>query len=161
MKLYCSTYAKYASGNLFGAWLDLEDYSDYDDFMEACAELHEDEDDPEFMFQDHEGFPKWLYSESSLDPAVYEFVELSEDDQKIVDAYVENVGYNHDLIYLIEQAQEAYRGEFDSDEDFAEDLITECDQIPDHLSGYIDWTKYARDLMMDYFEANGMYFRHL
>jgi antirestriction protein len=40
--IFVSTYAKHNAGNLFGAWFDLEDYACLQDFMEACAELHDD-----------------------------------------------------------------------------------------------------------------------
>lgn len=71
MKLYVGTYAKYNSGSLFGAWLDLDKYANADEFKAACRRLHHDERDPEFMFQDVETDPgcDWqdgLYSESSL-----------------------------------------------------------------------------------------------
>ena len=46
-RIYVGTYAQYNNGSLFGEWLDLSDYSDKDDFLEACAELHKDEQDPE------------------------------------------------------------------------------------------------------------------
>ena len=39
-RVYVGTYNKYNSGSLFGKWLDLSDYSDKDEFMEACRELH-------------------------------------------------------------------------------------------------------------------------
>ena len=48
-RVYVGTYAKYNNGSLFGKWLDLSDYSDKDEFLEACRELHEDEQDPEFI----------------------------------------------------------------------------------------------------------------
>ena len=42
-RVYVGTYNKYNSGSLFGKWLDLSDYSDKDEFMEACRELHKDD----------------------------------------------------------------------------------------------------------------------
>ena len=45
-RVYVGTYNKYNSGSLFGKWLDLSDYSGKDEFLEACRELHEDEQDP-------------------------------------------------------------------------------------------------------------------
>lgn len=57
-KLYVGTYAKYNSGSIAGAWLDLEDYADRDSFLVAARELHKDESDPELMYQDFEGFPR-------------------------------------------------------------------------------------------------------
>ena len=34
--LIVGTYAKYNNGSLSGAWLDLSDYSDKEEFYEAC-----------------------------------------------------------------------------------------------------------------------------
>ena len=71
-RVYVGTYNKYNSGSLFGKWLDLSDYSDKDEFMEACRELHKDDQDPEFMFQDYENIPEALISESWLSDKFFE-----------------------------------------------------------------------------------------
>lgn len=63
-RVYVGTYGKYNNGSLFGAWLDLSDYSDKEDFYEACRELHKDEEDVEYMFQDWENVPENLIGES-------------------------------------------------------------------------------------------------
>ncbi len=63
-KIYVGTYGKYNNGSLFGAWLDLSDYADKEEFYEACRELHKDEEDAEFIFQDYENIPENLISES-------------------------------------------------------------------------------------------------
>ena len=42
---------------MFGAWLDLSDYADKE-FYETCRELHKDEEDAKYMFQDWE-FQDW------------------------------------------------------------------------------------------------------
>lgn len=80
-RIYVGTYAKYNSGSIQGAWLDLEDFDDKESFLEACKELHADESDPELMFQDFEGFPKSMYSESSIPYALWDWLELDEDDR--------------------------------------------------------------------------------
>ena len=36
-RVYVGTYGKYNNGSLFGAWLDLSDYSDKEDFYEAAG----------------------------------------------------------------------------------------------------------------------------
>ena len=43
-RVYVGTYGKYNAGSLFGEWLDLSDYSDKEEFYDACRELHKDED---------------------------------------------------------------------------------------------------------------------
>ena len=62
--VYVGTYAKYNNGSLSGAWLNLSDYSDKEEFYEACRELHKDEEDVEYMFQDWENVPEGLIGES-------------------------------------------------------------------------------------------------
>ena len=48
-RIYVGTYAKYNNGSIYGKWLDLSDYSDKEEFYEACHELHGDEPDAEFI----------------------------------------------------------------------------------------------------------------
>ena len=59
-RVYVGTYKKYNEGNLNGAWLNLDDYDTYGDFLKKCGEVHFNERDPEFMIQDCEGFPDGL-----------------------------------------------------------------------------------------------------
>lgn len=60
-----------------------------------------------------------------------------------------------------ERLEDSYSGKWDSDEDFAQDLVESCGDIPRNLPCYIhiDWEGTARDIMMDYSEENGHYFR--
>lgn len=158
-RVYVGTYEKYNNGSIAGAWVDLEGFSDAVQFMEACAELHNDEDDPEFMLQDFEGFPDRFYSESGLDDGFWDWLALDEDDRKMFDAYLSN--FSHDADF--EDAQEAYQGQYNSDIDFVMDLLDSCGDIPQDLPSYIciDWEATARNIMYDYFEADGYYFRNL
>ena len=59
-RVYVGTYAKYNSGSLAGAWINLDDCADYSEFLAKCAATHKDERDPEFMIQDAEAFPDGL-----------------------------------------------------------------------------------------------------
>jgi antirestriction protein len=161
--VYCGTYAKYNNGNLFGEWLKFSDYSDADSFLEACKELHSDEENPEFMFQDYENFPENFYSESMGEndiSEIYEYIET-----------VESSGYGYEVfeaaaacdIQLCD-VEEAYSGEFDSDEDFAQNMADELGYTNKEVSWpytCIDWTYAARELMYDYCSHNGHYFRNL
>ena len=65
--------------------------------------------------------------------------------------------------YDIEEFDEAYQGEWASDEEFVQELVEDCGDIPKDLPFYIhiDWEGTARDVMMDYFEIEGHYFRSL
>jgi antirestriction protein len=159
--IYIGTFAKYNSGSIKGAWISLEGH-DAETFTEACKALHSDEADPEFMFQDFEGFPKSFYSECSLPAALWDWLECSESEREIWENYAEAVGYSiHET--TLDEAQDAYCGEFDSVEDFAEQTCEECKQlsdIPDFLRACIDWEAvWNSALRFDYCEHNGHFFR--
>ena len=57
MKVYVGTYAKYNAGSLKGAWIDLDKFKNYEEFVKECRRVHRGEHDPEFMVQDveHDG----------------------------------------------------------------------------------------------------------
>lgn len=57
---------------------------------------------------------------------------------------------------------ETYNGKYDSDIDFAEDIAEQLGLIDKNASwpqNCIDWEYAARELMYDYSESNGYYFR--
>lgn len=149
-RLFVSTYAKYSAGRLRGAWLTLTDYADREDFLTACRELHKDEADPELMFQDFENLPKGLYNESAC-PDLWEILDECKRhgvDLETLAAFVDHgLGDWDDA----SRCADAFRGQFDDEEAFAENLCDDCgtlDAIPDHLRFYFDMKAYARDLFM-------------
>jgi antirestriction protein len=145
MRVYVGTYHKYACGSIAGAWLDIEDYSDKEEFYEACKELHKDESDPELMFQDWEDIPKGMISESSIEDEVFEIAQMSEDDRELLAVYREDVNQEG----TIEEAKEEFFGEYDSAEDFAEEFHEEngdLAKVPKALRYCIDWEDRAREM---------------
>lgn len=168
-KIYVGTYNKYNSGSIEGDWLTLQDYSDSAELFEAMQELHEDEEDPEFMIQDREGFLSDNIEESMSEmdfDAIYDVINAVEDshlDFEIIEAYIDNVGCDIGET-AVSDAEEAYQGSYDSDEEFAEDIAEQLGCINRKASwpqNCIDWECAARELMYDYFESNGHYFRNL
>ena len=75
--VYCGTYHKYNNGSIDGAWLDLSTFKDAADFFATCKDLHDDEADPEYMFQDYQGFPDWMYRESMSIDQVQEIINFA------------------------------------------------------------------------------------
>lgn len=148
-RLYVGTYAKYNSGSLAGAWLSLEGH-DKESFLEACRELHSDESDPEFMYQDFEGFPREFYSESGLESGLFDWIALDEYDRELLARYCDAIGCDG---LTIEQARDAFHGTADSEADFAENMAIECGEIPKDLPSWIciDWQgSWDRGLCYDY-----------
>lgn len=141
-RVYVGTYGKYNDGNIDGAWLDLSDFSSKDDFLEKCAELHADESDPEFMFQDHEGIPNGMISESHIDDDLWDWLDLDDDEKMIISVYRENI----DRDASFDRCRDAYIGLYDSEEDWAyEYLESELQSVPENLRNYIDFESYAHD----------------
>ncbi|MEY8761263.1 antirestriction protein ArdA [Chryseobacterium tongliaoense] len=168
--IYVSTYAKYNIGNLNGDWLNLSDYLDYEELYEAMRELHYDEEDPEFMFQDYEA-PKFfinqgLISECQISKDIYEIAEKINDsglEFEIIEAYVDCRGnYNQDIQGLIYEVSESYYGEYNSDEDFVQEMLEQDGSIPENFPSYIiiDWEKTTHNFMYDYSTSNGYYFKN-
>jgi antirestriction protein len=154
-RIYVGTYAKYNAGSIGGAWLELADYSDVEEFTAACLELHSDETDPELMFQDYENVPKTLYDDL---PDIFEYLDFCKSsylDQDVIDAGLY-------LGIALDNLEEAYAGQYDSDSDFAQEMAEETGAVDDNASWphtCIDWEWAARELMYDYHEHNHYYFR--
>lgn len=136
-RLYVGTYAKYNDGVLFGKWFDLSDYSSKEEFLAACYELHEDEADPELMFQDFEGFPKSFYHESSVPDELWDWLALDESDREILALY--KYAVNEDG--TIEDARDSFAGTAESEAAFAENMAEELGEIPKDFPAWIqiDW----------------------
>ena len=166
-RIYVGTYAKYNEGSIFGKWMDISDYSDSEEFYDACRELHSDEEDPELMFQDWENIPSALIGESWLSDNIFEFMEaisnLSETEQEAFFVWLGNSSRDiasediHDLILSFE---DDYQGEYKDEEDYAYEFIEQCYDLPEFAKMYFDYEHFARDLFMgDYWYEDGFVFR--
>jgi len=158
-RIYVGTYAKYNNGSLAGAWLALDDYADHDEWVEAIAELHKDESDPEYMFQDHEGIPEQYISESGLDSDYWDYRELLDNtdlDKEAVDAGLS-------LGIPLDKLEDAYYGYYEDDTDLAYEYIESTgmlSDVPESLTHYFDYEAFGRDLAMDFSEEEGHYFNN-
>ena len=94
--IYVGTFGKYSSGSIAGQWLNISDYESKTEFLQACAELHSDEADAEFMFQDWENIPSALISECWIDEKVFDFArqmkELDDTTAEAFGVYLDNIG---------------------------------------------------------------------
>lgn len=170
VKIYVGTYGKYNNGSIKGEWLDLSDYSNMDELQTAMAELHNDEADPEYMFQDYEcpDLLKSYIGESFIKDTIFEAIEAIEAshlDFEVLEAFAKVGSYStDDITAFIEACEKSYNGEYDSDEDFAQELAEELGYMDAKVSwpyDCIDWSRAARELMYDYNSSNGHYFRSI
>lgn len=162
--IYVGTYKKYNEGSLFGQWLDLTEYADKAEFLQACAGLHADEEDPEFMFQDWEGINDKYISESSISDDFFEFqantADFDEDKLAAYETFISVFG-NDDISTF----EDSFQGAYDSEEDFTYQLVEDCGylaNVPATVANYFDYEKFSRDLFMsDYHYDNGFVFRNI
>ena len=63
----------------------------------------------------------------------------------------------------LSDVEECYSGKWASDAEFVQNELEETGCLPDDLPLYvhIDWESTARDVMMDYTEEGGHYFRNI
>lgn len=68
----------------------------------------------------------------------------------------------YELGISFESVDDCYRGKWNSDEEFAEELVTSIGDLPDNMPSYIviDWEATASNLMYDYSEYDGHYFNN-
>ena len=163
--LYCGTYGKYNSGNLSGIWVDISTFDDYEDFVNFCLAIHADEEDPELMYQDFENMPDSLYHESMGEKEfnkIEEYCELSDEySVEAVDDFLE-----WDSTEDLDNMHDAYVGVYESREDFAREIVSDCydiENIMGNLACYFDYEAFARDLFMGdyYFGSHGTVLRRL
>lgn len=171
-KIYVSTRKKcdmYDNGDRPRQWLRPADYGSHAEFIDACVELHKDEDAPELRFPFSEDVPLSLIDDTKVNPALFGLLaicaDLEEDEREAFSRWCGNASerdLDDDPKDVKERFQRAYVGEFASIEDFAHDMLDQFGPgLPDFALAYFDWSKYARDLLAtDYYKDGTFYFRH-
>lgn len=153
-RVYVGTYAKYNAGSLSGAWLNLDNYSDEEEFLDACRNLHKDEEDPKFMYQDFDfdldlcSIMSPLVSETSIPPVVWDLLQVEPEELVYVEATWSEYNSKISVEEALELGVEACCGEYSDLEDFAYVYYTELTDSRDlgYLSKYINWSRVAQDL---------------
>ena len=148
--LYCGTYGKYNSGNFNGMWVNVSTFYSYEDFINFCKAIHADEEDPEIMCQDGENIPDSLCHESMGEEEFNNLLEYCE----LCDEY--NVSAVDDFLECfspedLDRMDDAYVGVYDSKEDFAREIVSDCydiEKMMGNLAYYFDYEAFARDLFM-------------
>ncbi len=164
-KIYVACLASYNAGKLYGKWIDADQTAE--EIQAEIREMLKGSPEPfaeEWAIHDYEGFEGIRLDEYESIGKIAELARLIQEHGEAFAAYAGYVGLDY---ATAEGFEEAYSGEWGSEEEFAEDLMRECYEIPEHLEFYIDYEKFARDLFInDYFSAEasggGVYvFRHI
>ncbi len=153
-KIYVACLAAYNNGYLHGQWIDvLDDVQAVNDQIQDVLDSSPVCGAEEWAIHDYQGFEGLQLSEYESIDRVVELAGLIKQYGEAWAAYTNYVG----LDYASRDGfEEAYRGVWDSEEDFAMDLALDTLDIPEHLRNYIDYEKYANDLFVnDYFSMPG------
>jgi antirestriction protein len=153
LRVYVGTFGKYNRGSLAGKWLNIKDYKNVDDFHKACEQLHSNEYDPEFMFQDWDYIPNSFINDGWINPKLFELIHhpnMEHIDINTLFDFLDDVDFtNLETYEIIEKFDECYRGYWDSFREFAYEEFGKCPHGC-RCENYIDWDKYERDLQQDY-----------
>ena len=157
-RIYVACLASYNAGRLHGRWINAAQNAD--GIRNEIADMLKKSSEPlaeEWAIHDYEGYGEYRLSES----------EDIDDVSAMASQIVE-----HGEPYLVALAlssnraeadalMEEYCGQFNSDEEFAEQLLEDTDMMPKDLPAWIhiDWGWTAKEIMMDYAECSGHYFR--
>ena len=163
MRVYVGTYNKYNEGSIAGKWLDLKQFTEIKDFYKKCSEIHKDEHDPEFMFQDYENIPSSLVGESWISETVFNINKYVTDLN--VEAFMEYLSYigsidDQDFKEVVDRFQNAYYGEWNTFREFTEHMFDECElpNIPEEYHNYISYDYVHNTLKHSYYFSNGHVF---
>lgn len=138
--------SRFTSDDIKDAFLDMAENNSIEDYESI------DKNDIQIDYSD---LPKWL-SPGNLEDFIENYPNSHYVDMDIWEAA-------HDCGIEFSDVDDAYAGEFNSDEEFAQDLCEQLGDIPRDFPSYIhiDWESTARDLLYDYCESNGHYFRNM
>jgi antirestriction protein len=152
-----------------GLWIDLLPVRCWDNIAEQLQAAYPDSVVDEILISDCDSKLVRPFITTSCDAfSMDEWADFAESLEsthlsiEVIEAYCSNFFYPADC--EMDKIEESYCGQFDSDEDFAVEMLDstgDLDSIPEHLRYYFDYAAFARDLMYDYFEADGYYFRNL
>ena len=117
--VWVTTQGKYNSGSNIGTWLALDNFYDKEDFLEACASYHSDDEDPEFLFVDYPNLGS-LMGETHIDDRLWDILSLDHFSQKILWAFAEGSSAQEFSCLENREILEKCQGVHDSDADFAE-----------------------------------------
>lgn len=149
-----------------GLWVPLDDVTEWQQVQDKMQAAYPAADVDELLCSDIEGLPKYFYASNCDSFSMSEWAAFKEDqaaypdlDEGVIAAYFENCG-----VSPLSEVEEAYQGEHDSDEAFADEYLESTgmlEEIPENLRCYFDTEAFARDMMYDYFANDGHYFRSL
>lgn len=146
---------------------DLMTYNSFEELKEA---IREELDNLEAPFEGADtGADAWEYYVETWGDVHHNYQSLDKDLYDYVNA-IDSTSYDKDVIdaaidceISIDNIGDAYNGSFNSDEDFTQNLLDDLGYIPKDFPSWIeiDWDATANNVMQEYIESSGHYFRYL
>jgi antirestriction protein len=151
-KIYVACLAAYNNGMLFGEWIDATQTPNkiYRDIYAMLAKSPI-EGAEEFAIHDFDDFYNLRLEENSSIENVSIYAQFIEQHGALGAAVLEYTA--KDVQHATEMMEHYHLGEYESAADYAQEIIEETQNIPDHLAYYIDYEAMARDM-----ELNGEVF---
>ena len=158
-KIYVANLEAYNNGRMVGDWVTPTDYASYDDFNKAIQKATKFAD--EVAVHDYDYLPSSMGEYPDIE-GIYDFCHQVEDSYLCLDALIGYAEYmcGSDVTQInFDDAEDLYRGEWDSFKDYAEYYFDECgdsaeiEKLPQNLQYYFDMDSYARDLEINYYNV--------
>jgi antirestriction protein len=133
-RIYVADLEAYNNGRLEGEWLDLVDYNDADELMDAIQDVLKKSGGEEYAIHDVENVPSIMYSEymGKRDfEELYEMMELADRNDlplSVVSTVVSEYGAD---------AVDEFVGKYDSADDFAQQMVDDLG-----IESFVDFERY-------------------
>lgn len=169
MKIYVADLAEYNAGNLYGKWLDLNDFNDAGELKEAVYAVPKvnpysnGTERNEFAIHDYDldFTPDPNFGEYPDLEDVFRYHELCQEHGEAFAVWFNLYNGRYlDRDQWEDKFQDAYYGEYDSYTDLAEQMVDEglFGEIPESIACYIDYEKIGRDLKAEFTIDDGYCF---
>lgn len=135
-KIYVADLAAYNAGELKGEWINLNDYSDADELMEAIDELGYEE----WSIHDTENIPRSLITEGSGKQDFEKFYAIKAKAEEMSVPVEVLLKWKSDTGGDIDNAGDAYQGEYDDKEDYAYRMVEDGAYTPSSDDVYVSDT---------------------
>jgi len=137
-RIYVADLEAYNNGRLVGEWLDLSDYDNADELMDAIQDVLKKSGGEEYAIHDVEYVPSSMYSEymGKRDfEQLYEMIDLAKQNNLPLEVVLEVVSQ------FDASAVDEFYGKYDSADDFAQQLV-------DDLGGIQNFNDFERYLII-------------
>jgi len=158
-RIYVASLSDYNAGRLVGKWIDLEGKTK-EDVLEEVNEMLKTSKEPiaeEWAIHDFESMP-----DLGENPDLEKVVAIADAIAEHGEAFLAYAKYQGDCATK-KGFEDSYQGQYSNDEKFAQEMAKQCEDIQKEVHWpytCIDWEHAARELMYDYFEEDGYYFRN-